>query len=265
MIKRFGQYGAHRVLESIPGLLVWGTFFAAVLAAFFAPVAAIIFIIIFDIYWLLRVVYFVIHLLVAFRTYRAVQVVDWYAKLQEIPRWERIYHVVMLPTYQEELSILRHALTSIAEGPYEKSRMFVFLGGEEDDREDFLQHREVLLREFGTMFGALEFTVHPSGVVGEIPGKGSNLHFMAGEVKKIIDARAIPYDDVVVSAFDIDTVAHTQYFPRLAYLFLTVPNPTRSAYQPVTLFSNNIWNATAPVRIASFGTTFWLLSELMRP
>ena len=60
---------------------------------------------------------------------------------------------------------------------------------------------------------------------GEIPGKGSNLHYMAGEVRGIIDARAIPYDDVVVSAFDIDTVPHAQYFPRLAYLFVLFQTP----------------------------------------
>lgn len=262
---KFGQYGKHRVLESIPGLLVWGTFIAAILASFFAPVAAIVFIIIFDIYWLLRVIYFVIHLLGGYKTYRATMAVDWYALLQKVISWERVYHVVMLPTFQEDLVILREALRSIAATPYRKDRMIVVVGGEQGDAADFSAHRAVLEREFSGVFAELLFTVHPSGMEGEIPGKGSNLHYMAGEVRGIIDARAIPYDDVVVSAFDIDTVPHAQYFPRLAYLFCTVPNPLRTSYQPVTLFSNNIWNATAPVRIAAFGTTFWLLSELVRP
>lgn len=253
------------MLEAIPGLLVWGTFVAAVLASFFAPVAAIVFIIIFDIYWLLRVLYFVINLLTGYRTYREIMAVDWYKDLQQLRNWERVYHLVMLPTYQEDLPILRDALRGIAQSPYRKDRMLVMVGGEEGDAENFRKYRTVLEREFGNIFGALVFTVHPKGLPGEIPGKGSNLHFMAGEARAMIDERGIPYDDVVVSAFDIDTVPHVQYFPRLAYLYCTVPSPTRTSYQPVTLFSNNIWNATAPVRIAAFGTTFWLLSELVRP
>ncbi len=265
MRQRFGQYGKHRVLESLPGLLVWGTFIAAIVASFFAPVAAIVFIIIFDIYWLLRVIYFVINLLGGYRTYRGVMAVDWYKELQALTNWERVHHVVMLPTYQEDLAILRESLRSIAQTPYRKDRMFVVVGGEEGDEENFGKYRAALEREFGGAFGLLAFTVHPKGLQGEIPGKGSNLHFMAGEVRKVIDERSIPYDDVIVSAFDVDTVPHTQYFPRLAYLYCTVPNPMRTSYQPVTLFSNNIWNATAPVRIAAFGTTFWLLSELVRP
>jgi hypothetical protein len=71
-------------------------------------------------------------------------------------------------------------------------------------------------------------------------------------------------DDIVVSAFDIDTIAHPHYFAYLTYLYCTVENPTRSSYQPIALFSNNIWTANAPVRIGAFGTTFWLFGELAR-
>lgn len=265
MAQRFGQYGKHRILESVPGFLVWGTFVAAVIASFFAPIAAIVFIIIFDLYWLLRVIYFIINLIAGYRTYRATMSVDWYAELQKLPNWENVYHLVMLPTYKEELPILREALRGIVQSPYRKDRVFVVVGGEEGDEENFKKYRLALEREFGGVFADLLFTVHPKGLPGEIQGKGSNLHFMAGEAKRVIDERGIPYADVVVSAFDVDTVPHPQYFPRLAYLYRTVSNPTRTSYQPVTLFSNNIWNATAPVRIAAFGTTFWLLSELVRP
>lgn len=260
-----GQYGRNRFFEILPGLLAWTTFVLSVVAAFVAPTAAIIFIIIFDLYWMLRVLYFLVHLFAAYTRYRAVVRVDWYAKLQELPQWERVHHLVLLPTYQEELPILQEALRAIAKGPYRLDRFLVVVGGEEGDKANFLAYAQALEAEFGGVFGDLMFTVHPKGLPGELPGKGSNLHYMAGEAHKVIDARGIPYDDIIVSAFDIDTVAHPQYFARLAYVYRTVPNPTRSSYQPVTMFSNNIWTATAPVRIAMFGTTFWLLSELMRP
>jgi len=50
-------------------------------------------------------------------------------------------------------------------------------------------------------------TVHPDGIVGEMAGKGSNISYAAEEARKLVlDKKKISYDDVLVSAFDIDTV-----------------------------------------------------------
>ncbi len=265
MATRFGQYGQHRLLEMIPGLIAWGVLATAFGLSLFAPVAGIIFIIVFDLYWMLRVYYFVIHVVAAYRSYRKTIGVDWYAKVQEIDGWERIHHLIMLPTFQEDESIVEEAMRAVLRGPYRTDRVIIALGGEEKDQKNFLPIAEAMRKKYADRFAGFIVTVHPFGVEGEIPGKGSNLHYMGGEVKKVIDEKGIPYDDIIVSAFDIDTVAHPQYFAKLSHLFLTIPNPTRTSFQPVTVFSNNIWSATAPVRIAAFGTTFWLLGELVRP
>ncbi|MCR4312004.1 MAG: glycosyltransferase family 2 protein, partial [Candidatus Uhrbacteria bacterium] len=265
MSKRFGQYGRFRGLEMIPALIVWSTLLLATLAAFFAPTLAIIFIIVFDLYWMLRVFYFVIHVIAAYREYRKSIATDWYSALKKLPNWERLYHVVMLPTYKEPLEIIEESINALLRGPYRTDRMIIVLGGEERDQENFNRYAETLRGLYADRFAGFVTTVHPADQPGEIPGKGSNMRHMAFALKAFIDERSLPYDDVIVSAFDIDTVAHAQYFARLAYLYLTVPNPTRTSFQPVTVFSNNIWSAAAPVRIAAFGTTFWLLSELVRP
>lgn len=265
MQESFGQYGRYRFLEMIPGGIAWGVLMFAVSLSFFAPIAGIIFIIVFDLYWMLRVYYFVIHVLAAYRAYQKTLAVDWYAEVQKIAHWERIYHVMMLPTLRDDESIVDEAFRALLRSPYRLDRIIVVLGGEERDRENFVTIAAIMRERYADRFADFVTTIHPDGLAGEIPGKGSNLHFMGGEVKRVIDAKNIPYDDILVSAFDIDTVAHPQYLPKLTHLFLTEPNPTRSSYQPVTLFSNNIWSATAPVRIAAFGTTFWLLGELVRP
>lgn len=265
MATRFGQYGKYRLLEILPGAFAWTVLLSAFFLSIFAPIAGIIFIIVFDLYWMLRVYYFVIHVIVAYQAYRKTIATDWYAKVQEIAGWERLYHLVMLPTYKEDESILDEAIQSLIRGPYRTDRMMVVLGGEERDRENFLQYATSIKEKYGVKFAEFVVTVHPFGVEGEIPGKGSNLRFMGNEMKKVIDAKGIPYDDIIVSAFDVDTVAHPQYFAKLSHLFLTEPNHLRTSFQPVTVFSNNIWSATAPVRIAAFGTTFWLLGELVRP
>lgn len=257
-------YGQHRFLEMIPGGFIWLTFVGAIVLSFLAPTVAMVFIIVFDLYWLFRVVYFVFYLIFSWRAYKREIKVDWMREVRALPDWQRIYHLIFLPTYKEGYEILRAALQSLARSTYPTDRMIVVLGGEERDRANFERHAERLQKEFGSAFCRLLVTVHPADLPGEIPGKGSNLHWMGQEAKGVIETMHIPAADVIASAFDVDTIAHEQYFARLTQLFLTVPNPLRTSYQPVTTFSNNIWSATAPVRVASFGTTFWMLTELSR-
>lgn len=265
MSSTFGQYGKYRTLEMIPGLLSWGILTLAVLFAVFAPTVAVVFIIIFDLYWMLRVFYFVIHVLASYRLYRLALKINWHERLIALPDWESVYHLIMLPTYKETLPILEEAIEALLRTQYRKDRFIVVLGGEERDRENFEVYKEILSQRYKHHFAELLFTVHPKDIPGEIPGKGSNMRHMGQVVDQYLATTNINPDNIIVSAFDVDTVAHAQYFACLAYLFRTVDKPHRSSYQPITLFSNNIWSAAAPVRVAAFGTVFWLFSELVRP
>jgi len=263
-VKKFGQYGQHRFLEILPGFLIWSTFVLAIVFSFTWPAAVIVFIIVFDLLWLFRVIYFVIYLLFASRQYRRERAVDWFAILQTIPDWRRIYHLIFLPTYKEGYEIMRKALQGLEQAVYPNDRLIVVLAGEQRDHEMFQRDARKLEKEFGAKFFKFIITEHPSGLPNEIPGKGSNLNWAAHRVQEAFTPLAIPVQDIIVSAFDIDTQAHPQYFARLAQLYLTIPDPLHSSYQPVTTFANNIWYASAPVRVGSFGTTFWLLTELAR-
>lgn len=265
MTRTIGQYGRHRVLEIIPGLLSWGILLTAIGLSFFAPTAAVVFIIVFDLYWMLRVFYFIIHVLASYSQYKKYLGIAWYEKLTTLPDWDEVYHLVFLPTYQEELPILEEAMESLLRSQYRKDRIIVVLGGEERDKRNFENYREDIEKRYKHHFYDVLFTLHPKDLPGELPGKGSNMRYMGHEMQKYLQDKPINPDKIIVSAFDVDTIAHPQYFACLAYQFLTVPSPHRSSYQPITLFSNNIWSATAPVRVAAFGTVFWLFSELVRP
>ena len=60
----------YRALEILPGVLAWGTLIVAVLFSFFAPSVAAVFIILFDVYWLLRALFFSFHLRVSYKEMR---------------------------------------------------------------------------------------------------------------------------------------------------------------------------------------------------
>ncbi|OGM00632.1 hypothetical protein A2480_00610 [Candidatus Uhrbacteria bacterium RIFOXYC2_FULL_47_19] len=260
------RVGTCRWAEIIPGALVWTTLIAALVLSHIAPIAVMYFIILFDLYWVLRVCYFVVLLAVAWRRYRRDIAVDWLALASARPGFDDIYHLIVLPTYKEDIEILKPTFQSLVESNYLTSKRFiVFLAGEERDRERFERNAEAIKREFGDKFFRLVFTVHPKDIPHDLPGKSSNTHFVAHRAKELIDELGIAYDKVIVSSFDVDTCAHPQYFACVTDKYLTEPDPTRCSYQPAVLYNNNVWDASPAVRVAVFGTTFWLMSELVRP
>ncbi|TAK03880.1 glycosyltransferase family 2 protein [Patescibacteria group bacterium] len=261
------KYGRMRFWEMLPGALVWGTLILGLALSFFAPVYVVVFIIVFDLYWFFRVAYFIIFLVIAWVEVRRASKVDWAARVREIPGHERIHHLVFLPTYKEELSVIRATLRSLLSAHVPHERMIVVLAGEERDAHRFRKNAAAIEREFGHRFKKLIVTEHPAGLPDEIPGKGSNLNWAGHRADEVLTAEfpTLKDEDLIVSAFDVDTVVHPQYFSYLARTYLTVEDPLRCSYQPVVLFSNTIWTAPAPVRIAAFGTTFWLMGELARP
>ncbi len=261
------RYGTHRFWEMLQGILFWATLVLSLVLSFVVPYWVIVFIIVFDVFWVFRVVYFVIHLVSAWREYRATTRADWFAKLATVDGSSKIHHLIFLPTYKEDVDIIRGTLRSIRDCKFPNERILIVLAGEGRDSGHFRKNAELVRREFGNVFKKVIVTEHPTGLPDEIPGKGSNLNWAGLRVVETLAAECseIADENIVVSCFDVDTVVHPQYFAYLTYLYCTVPNPTRSSFQPVALFANNIWTTPAPVRVAAFGTTFWILTELARP
>lgn len=247
-------------------MCTWATLLGAVALSIVNSLFAFYAIIAFDLYWLFRVIYFVFYLLLSWREYRRTVAVRWHERLtaSSLP-WQEVVHCIFLPTYKEPIDVIRKTLSSLAHLTYDPKRFIIVLAGEERDGKNFARIAEKLSAEFAPFFLDFVVTVHPKNLPDEIPSKGSNLNYAGHRMQEYIDAHHIPYHRCIVSAFDIDTIVHPEYFSYLTYLFLTSKNPERASYQPVALYNNNIWESSAVVRVASFGTTFWIMTELARP
>lgn len=254
-----------RVFEIIPGALIWTTLVVSVILSFVRPLWMVYFVIVFDLYWLLRVVYFIPFLLTSWFKYRNALKRDWQGDAERLPGYDRVSHLVFLPTYKEDENVVRETLETLVACAYPSDRMIVVLAGEERDCDRFEAVTKKLLPVFQGKFRALFTTLHPVGLPDEIPGKGSNLNWSATQIVPRVLEMGFDPDHVIVSSFDVDTIVHPQYFSCLTWHYLTVPQPTRSSYQPVALYNNNLWESPAAVRVAMFGTTFWLMTELARP
>ena len=264
-----------RFFEIIPGFLIWGTFILMVLGAWFLPLAAAIFIILFDLYWFLKSLYFSWHLRRSFRVMQEYQRADWPSRLEKldlsshslgIRDWKKdVWHLLVLPFYKEGYDILRHTIEGILNADYSKEQIVIVLSGEERSGNSALEIMDNLYREFGTAFGGFLTTLHKDQP-GELAGKGANEAWATRYAKReFIDPRNIRYERVIVSVFDADTIPSPEYFLRLSFAYLTAKKPLRTSFQPVPLFINNIWEAPALARVISFSSTFWHLMNQMRP
>jgi hypothetical protein len=254
-----------RVLEIIPGALVWTTLILSVVLSFVKPLWMVYFIIVFDLYWLLRIIYFIPFLLWSWWLYRLALKRDWQRDASNLSGYSEIRHLVFLPTYKEEKGVVRETLNSLMRCAYPAKQMYIVLAGEERDADNFRAITSELVPQFESHFGGLFTTIHPKNLPDEIPGKGSNLNWSANQVVPQLLSIGLDPDKTIVSSFDVDTIVHPQYFSCLTWHYLTVAEPTRSSYQPVALYNNNLWESPAAVRVAMFGTTFWLMTELARP
>lgn len=255
----------YRLWEIIPGFLIWSTLIGAVLLSFFQPIWMMYFVIIFDLYWLFRVFYFTPFIFLTWFRYRAALKRDWQTDAEALPDYSRVEHVVFLPFSKESASVVRETLKALMRVSYPAKRMVIVLAGEARFSSVIEEVEREILPEFNDAFRAVFLTKHPPGQPGEIPGKGSNLNYAGRTVLPELLALGLEPDLTIASSFDIDTIVHKQYFSALTYTYLTVKEPTRSSYQPMALYNNNLWESPAMVRVAMFGTSFWLMQELARP
>ncbi len=261
----------YRILEIIPGASLWLTFITAITLSFIKPLWVIYFIILYDLYWLIRIIYFVAHLFMSWKKYRQVNKINWFNKIKELKSkhldWRKYYHLIILPTYKENLKVLRHTLDGLANSDYDTRKLIVVISRERKGYdEQFIKDSKVLRQKYDNVFCKFFILVHPTPPPDELPGKGSNATWAVRKVQReFIDVEKIPYENIIVSNFDCDTYVHRQYFSRLVYLWMTVDNPHRHSYQPLALYNNNIWDAPSFARVVANSTTFWLMSDKARP
>ena len=247
----------YRLLEIFPGFLSWGTLISAILLSWLAPVAVAIFIILFDLYWLLKVGYLAFHQVVSFWQMKKNLKIDWLEKLSQIKNWQRIYHLIILPCYKEKKELIEESLSALLYTQYPKDKLLVVLATEERAGEEIQKTAKEIEKKFKNQFLKFLVTTHPKNLPGEVAGKGSNVAWAIKTAKeKIIEPLKIAVENIIVSDFDIDTKPYPHYFSCLTFHYLTAKKPQKSSYQPIPIYNNNIWQAPAFSRVVAASGTF---------
>ncbi|PJB98591.1 MAG: hypothetical protein CO078_01555 [Candidatus Nealsonbacteria bacterium CG_4_9_14_0_8_um_filter_36_17] len=258
----------YRFFEILPGFLSLETLAIAIILSWLAPVAVAIFIIIFDLYWLLRITYLSFHQIASYRQMKKNLRTDWLEKLKNLKtkNWQEIYHLIILPICREGIEIVKPTLKSLTDSDYPKEKMIVVMATEERTGKGAQKVAKEIENKFSKKFFKFLITIHPQNIPGEITGKGSNLAWAVKEAKeKILDKLLIPEKDIIISSFDIDTSPYPQYFSCLTWHYLTTKKPLKSSYQPIPVYNNNIWQAPSFSRVIATSGTFWQMMQQERP
>lgn len=257
----------YRLFEIIPGMISLGTILGVLVFSWLFPAQIAIFIICFCFYYLFRIFYFSLHQVIGYFKVKQHMRRDWLAELKKLKHkdWKKIYHVVILPSYKEGGHIIRESLNSLLKSDYPKEKLMVVLAMEERAGQEYQDVAKNIEKEYAGKFFKFLTVTHPGNVVGEIAGKGSNVAY-AGKIakEKMIDLLHLPYEDILVSTFDVDTKVYPQYFSCLTWYYLTEKNPQRASYQPIPVYNNNIWQARFFARVVSTSNTFWQMIQQER-
>ena len=255
----------YRMFEILPALLSVGTLILLVVLSFTVPAVVAYFTIAFAAYWLFKTVFLTIHLRHNFNRLNHNTALDWSKELSGFA-YDDIVHLVIFPFYKEPYEVLKESMSALARSRFPKEQIAVVLAAEERAGTAAWETAERLRKEFTDTFLEVLVTVHPSDVPDEIPGKGSNIAYAAKEATaRVVDARGLSYEKVIVSAFDSDTVVYEDYFACLTWHFLTAENPMRTSFQPIPLYNNNIWTAPTLSRVLGYASTFWQMIQQERP
>ena len=258
-----------RLFEIIPGLLTWGTIGSLFVFAFIKPLWVAIFVITFDLYWVIRVIYLTTLLVFAYRRLEKEKSIDWLKETRSLDTtygvsFKNIYNAVLFPAYKEGLDILVPSITALESSNYPRDKMIVVISVEERAGQEVWDNAEMLKDRYKDTFFQFLITRHPDGIPGEVKVKGANAAWGAKVLKHFIDSKGIDYNNVIISCFDADTCAAKEYFGCLSYHYITNTDRLRMSYQPIPVYNNNIWQARSVARILEIGSSFMQMIETMR-
>ncbi|OYX39824.1 hypothetical protein B7Z00_00165 [Candidatus Saccharibacteria bacterium 32-50-10] len=181
------------------------------------------------------------------------------------PKPSEIYNALIIPAYNESYEVIEPTFQSVLDTSYDKDRLIVIFAYEERGGQEMRETAQRLKEQFKDKFYTMEVVEHPKGIPNEVVGKGGNITYAGRWLQGYLDGQGIPYGSVIVTTMDCDNKPHRTYFDYLTYEYIVREDRKHLSYQPICLFTNNIWDVPAPMRVVATGNSFWNIISSMRP
>ncbi len=251
-----------RALEILPTATVWLIITAPVWGAILVPAVLGFGMILFSIYWLWKSLGFASGVVIGFWRLHQAQKRDWFGDSTQLPGYEQLRHIVMLPTCGESEEIVADTLHCLTLQDVPLDRISVVLAFEERDPIAPARAQRLSAR-FAPLFQHFLITFHPD-LPGEVRGKSSNLTWAAQRVETdLIQTGRLDPAHLVLTVVDADSRLHRRYLAALAHDVLSDPNGFMHIFQPAILFYANHWRLIAPLRALNSIYSLWELARMV--
>jgi cellulose synthase/poly-beta-1,6-N-acetylglucosamine synthase-like glycosyltransferase len=284
----------YRFFEILPGALSWFMLVFPFLLSFINVTLAAVFVLVYLLANFTRAFAASIRALHGYRVLRQHQKLDWRALVEELdagevssadvhrPKWHydqllrfsthpmivkpsEILHAVIVATYNESREVLEPTIQSVLASNYDMKKVILILAYEERGGAQVAKQSKDLIKQYKDNFYHAEAVEHPSDIPGEVIGKGGNVTFAGRRLQKYLEEKKIDPLHVVVTTLDSDNRPDKNYLPALSYIYAACPDPVRSSFQPISMYTNNIWDAPAPMRVLATGNSFYHIVQSLRP
>ena len=284
----------YRFFEILPGALTWLLLFLPFILSLFSVTLAAIFILGYLLIYFSRALGVSARAIQGFNILSKHQKMDWHGMLSELeaggvesalakrPKWHysnilhlkvqppiikpsEIIHVAMVATYNESREVLEPTIQAIIASDFDLKRVILVIAYEERGGANTEAVVTSLIDDYGDKFKHAMAVMHPKDIPGEVIGKGGNITFAARKLEKYLATNDIDPLGVIVTTLDADNRPHKQYFAVLSYVYTMCRDPLHISFQPIPMYTNNIWDAPAPMRVIATGNTYYNIVLALRP
>jgi len=293
---------SYRFFEMVPALLSYGALALLIILSLVSPLLAAVYLMLVIVTLLVKAVGIAYHTIQGRNTLEKSQKINWYERLSDFedpaasyelrlashskafamqahienlrlaaadpeafPKPSELYNLVIIAAYNESYEIIEPTVQSVLATSYDKQRLVIALAYEERGGEGIEKTALRLQKKFASKFVDFVLVKHPRDLPNEVVGKGGNITYAGKHMQKWLDDRGIAYKNVLVTTLDSDNRPHATYFDYATYEFIVHEDRKHLAFQPISLFLNNIWDVPAPMRVVATGNSFWNIISSMRP
>lgn len=277
----------YRFFEILPGALTWTVLLLPFLLSIINPTLTVFFILIFLVLWFVKSLGLLVRNFQGLHRLAEYQKIDWQALLDDLqagvdtqleaPSWHAeniarsrnlqprdVIHAIVIAAYNETREILEPTIQSVLDSDYDMRKVILVIAYEGRDGAPSEKPVLELIKEYGDKFAYAMAAKHPL-TPQEVRGKGGNITFAARKLEEYLKKERIDPLNVVLTTLDSDNRPHKSYLAALTYLYVVCPSQLHSSFQPVPMYTNNIWDAPAPMRVIATGNSFWNIILSMRP
>lgn len=294
----------YRFFERVPALASYGAILLLVVFSIINPVVAAVYLLVIILTMLVKVVGITTHMVRGRSKMDQVSRVDWHQRLEDLeqpkdaysrlhgrpdpgevgyqqhlenlrlisaaeegyfPKPSELYNALIIPAYNESYEVIEPTIQSIIDTTYDKQHIIIVFTYEQRGGEGIKRTAQRLQEKFQHEFYSFNITEHPSDIPDEVIGKGGNITHAGRWLKEYLEQEGIAFSNVIVTTLDCDNKPHATYLDYVTYEYIAREDRKHLSYQPICLFTNNIWDVPAPMRVVATGNSFWNIITSMRP